>query len=143
VFDPRLHYVLQTMDRELRELALSKPRLDRPDARRSGRLRRRLRGMLAPPAQITRGSRSSVPDVTIRPAVTADGLQLARLAEVSERRVPSGLVLVAEVDSGIVAALPVDGGPILADVMRPTGDVVQMLELRADQLRASDLRRAA
>ena len=137
MFDPRLHYVLQSMDRELRELALSKPRLDRPDASRPGRLRRRIRARLLRPARISVGSPRTVPEVTIRPAVAADGLQLARLAEVSERRVPSGLVLVAEVDSGIVAALPVDGGPILADVMRPTGDVVQLLELRTGQLRVS------
>lgn len=141
--DPRLHYVLMGMNRELRELEQSKPRLDRPDAARSGRLHRRLKALVMRPARIDPASGRAVPEVTIRRAVAADGLQLARLAEVSERRLPSGLVLVAEVESGIVAALPVDGGPVLADVRRGTQDVVQLLELRTEQLRASDRRRAA
>jgi hypothetical protein len=42
-------------------------------------------------------------------------------------------VLVAAVDSEVVAALPVEGGHALTDLWRPTGDVVQLLELRAKQ----------
>jgi len=60
------------------------------------------------------------------------------LAELSERRVPSGLVLVAEVESSIVAALPVEGGPLLSDLRRPTRDVAQLLELRSAQIRITD-----
>jgi hypothetical protein len=131
------------MNHELRGLGISQPRLDRPDAMRAGRLRRRLRGLVVPPARVFASRGRDLPEVTIRPAVVSDGAQLTRLAEVSERRLPSGLVLVAEVDDIIVAAMPVDGGPVLADVLRPTLDVVQLLELRADQLRASGLRRAA
>ena len=42
----------------------------------------------------------------------------------------------------IVAALPVDGH-VLTDLWRPTGDVVQLLELRSEQLRAAKLERVA
>lgn len=143
VIDPHLHLVLMELDRELRDLSLARPRLDRPEVGRPGRLRRALRSRVSPPARVAPATSSTVPEVTIRPAVPADSRHLVRLAEISERRVPSGLVLVAEVDAGIVAALPVDGGPPLTDLRRPTRDVVQLLELRSEQVRASDLTRAA
>ena len=74
-------------------------------------------------------------DVTIRRASTRDAAQLADLAAMSERRVPTGVVLVAEIEHALVAALPLDGGPVLSDISRPTADVVQLLELRSNQLR--------
>jgi len=79
----------------------------------------------------------------IRPAAAADTAAVARLAEVSERRVPSGLVLVAEVETELVAALGVDEYTVLTDLWHPTGYVVQLLELRSEQLRAARLRRVA
>lgn len=79
----------------------------------------------------------------IRPSQATDGRALARLAEASERRLPSGLVLVAEVESAVVAALPVDEGHPLTDLRRPTRDVVQLLELRSEQLRAARPERVA
>jgi hypothetical protein len=42
-----------------------------------------------------------------------------------------------------VAALPVEGGALLSDLRRPIGDVHQLLELRSEQLRVRDRRRAA
>ena len=56
------------------------------------------------------------------------------------RQVP---VLVAEVEAEVVAALPVDEPFVLADLWRPTSDVVQLLELRSEQLRAASLEKVA
>ena len=57
------------------------------------------------------------------------------LAAMSERRIPTGVILVAEVEHELVAAVPLDGGPPLSDISRPTADVIQLLELRSNQLR--------
>lgn len=96
-----------------------------------------VRTFALPPAKATPGVGGRLPDVVIRPAEAGDGKTLARLAEVSERRLPSGLVLVAEVEDSVVAALPIDGRYVLTDLRRPTRDVVQLLELRSDQLSAA------
>jgi hypothetical protein len=141
--DPHLHLYVENLHRELREIALVKPRLDRPNDRGRSGLSRRLRSLAYSPAQVARRDGTPVPAVTIRPAREADRRNLTRLAELSERRLPSGLVLVAEVDAGIVAAVPAGGGPLLSDLMRPTADVAQLLELRSDQLRASARKQAA
>jgi hypothetical protein len=45
-------------------------------------------------------------------------------------------VLVAEFESKVVVAVPVDGDYVLADLRRPTSDVLQLLELRSGRLRA-------
>jgi hypothetical protein len=82
------------------------------------------------------------PPVSARPSDTRTARVhegIARLAEASERRLPSGLVLVTEADSDIVAALPATDAYVLTDLLRPTGDVVQLLELRSEQLRVSRL----
>jgi hypothetical protein len=132
-----LHQQTRAVDDELRELAHLRPHYDRPYGRRS-RISELLRGVALSPAKATsRGG--AVPDVVIRPAAPADTVAVARLAEASERRVPSGLVLVAEVDAELVAALAVGDRVVLTDLWRPTGDVVQLLELRTEQLRAAGL----
>jgi hypothetical protein len=130
-------------ERELRELQYSRPRYDRVDTRRPSRLRRFLRSFAQQPARATPGSRGVVPRVVIRPAANGDAQAIARLAELSERRVPAGPVLVAEVETEVVAALPLGERHVLADLFRPTGDVVQLLELRSEQLRAAQLEQAA
>jgi hypothetical protein len=129
--------------RELRELEHSRPRYDRPDGRRRSRLREALRGLALAPAKATPGSKGELPDVVIRPAAATDIRAIARLAEASERRPPSGLVIVAEVENEVVAALPLDDRYVLSDLVRPTGDVVQLLELRSEQLRAARLEKVA
>ncbi len=132
------HLQVETIHRELREIALQRPRLDRPDPRTPNRFRKLLRGFAERPVSAACESRRDVPNVTIRPAKAADLRDLTRLAELSERRLPSGLVLVAEVESDIVAALPVDGGPLLSDFRRQTRDVAQLLELRTGQIRLAE-----
>ncbi len=130
------HLQVENVHRELREITLQRPRLDRPDPRAQSRLRILLQRLAQPPARaICEPGGVRIPNVTIRTAQASDIRDLARLAELSERRVPTGLVVVAEIESHIVAALPVGGGPLLTDLRRPTGDVAQLLELRTGQIR--------
>ena len=129
--------------RELRELEHSRPRYDRSEGRRRSRVRNVLRGFALAPEKATPSGTGTLPDVVIRPAAARDGRAIARLAEASERRMPSGLVLVAEVETEVVAAMPVNDRYVLTDIFRPTGDVVQLLQLRSEQLRAARLERVA
>jgi len=134
------HLYLENVHRELRDIALGRPRHDRPEPRNGTRIGRRLRAIARPPARAAYVTAARVPNVTIRPASAADVRAITRLTEISERRVPSGLgglVLVAQIESDVVAALPVQGGPLLSDLRRPTADVAQLLELRSEQIRAA------
>ena len=76
-------------------------------------------------------------EVTVRLARSSDTRQLFSLAALDSASVPQGEVLVAESEGRIVAALPLAGGPAIADPFHRTVALVQMLELRAQQLRAS------
>lgn len=143
MLEPHLHLYVENLHRELRELALHRPRYDRPKDPRRGRVRSLIRALAHSPAHAAREPGTCVPKVTIRPARAADLADLTRLAELSERRLPTGLVLVAEVESELVAALPVEGGPLLSDLWRPTLDVAQLLELRSEQVRAAERTRRA
>jgi len=73
--------------------------------------------------------------VTVRRATPADEDALASLATLDSARAPSGAALVAESDGRILAALPLDGGRAVADPFEPTAELLDMLELRAAQLR--------
>ena len=130
------------IDRELREIAQSRPRYDRASVHGRSWFRMLVRSLALTPAKATPTTGGGLPEVVIRSAGATDANAVARLAEASERRFPSGVVLVAEVDAEVVAALPVDG-QVLTDLWRPTGDVVQLLELRSEQLRAAKLERVA
>ena len=77
------------------------------------------------------------PDVTVRLARSSDTRQLFSLAALDSASVPQGDVVVAESEGRIVAALPLAGGPAIADPFHRTLALVQMLELRAQQLRAT------
>jgi hypothetical protein len=55
---------------------------------------------------------------------------IERLAQLDSARRPSGPVLVAAVGGEPVAALPLDGGPTIADPFRGTAALVSLLELR-------------
>lgn len=76
-------------------------------------------------------------DVTIRRFAEHDIDGIRRLAALDEKPVPAGAVLVAEVRGELVAALPLDGGPALADPFKPTADIAALLRLRARQSRRS------
>ena len=125
-----VRYEREEHERMLRELA-ARPRFDRVERHRRTWLRDRVSWFGSRPA-VSRGPRK---DVTIRRASTGDAAMLAELAAMSERRIPTGVILVAEVEDELVAAVPLDGGPALSDISRPTADVIQLLELRSNQLR--------
>lgn len=74
--------------------------------------------------------------LTIRRAVTDDTAVLSDLAGLDSARPLRGDVLVAESESGPVAALEIESGRAIADPFRPSDPAVGMLRLRADQLRA-------
>ena len=80
-------------------------------------------------------------DVTVRLADYSDASALNRLAALDDARVPDGPVLLAEVGHEPVAALPLQGGRPIADPFHRTTALVEMLDLRARQLRNADERR--
>ena len=79
--------------------------------------------------------------VTVRRFTERDIDAIRRLAALDEKPVPTGGVLVAELEGKLVAALPLDGGAALADPFKPTSDIVALLELRARQLRETRIPR--
>ena len=72
--------------------------------------------------------------ITIRPAEDGDTAAVRRLAALATRAVPRGPLTLVETEDGIVAALGRDG--VVADPFRATGDLVELLALRAAQLAA-------
>jgi hypothetical protein len=75
--------------------------------------------------------------ISIRLAGDAEVAAIARLAQLSERPIPVGRSLVAEVDGQLLAALPLASGPMLVDPFRPSCEVLELLTLRAAQLAAT------
>jgi hypothetical protein len=91
----------------------------------------------APPAPST---------LVIRMARAEDDAALVRLAQLDgggsvDRLREHTRLLVAELEGEVLAALPLDGDHPLADPFRRTASLVEMLELRATQLRAEPSRR--
>jgi hypothetical protein len=69
--------------------------------------------------------------LTIRHASTADEAALRRLAALDSSRVPSGELLVAELDGQLVAAVSVDTGAAIADPFEHTAAIVDSLHAHA------------
>ena len=65
----------------------------------------------------------------------SDRSALARLAQLDTRPQPQGTVLGAEVEGKLVAAISIDSGDAVADPFSRTGELRNLLELRAAQLR--------
>jgi hypothetical protein len=78
--------------------------------------------------------------VAIRPAHDADVALLHDLAELDSAAPLTGLVLVADVDGALWAALSLDDGRVVADPFRPTAGAVELLRVRLAQLRAAEVR---
>ena len=72
--------------------------------------------------------------VTMRLAGPNDVPAVERLAALDSQRTPAGDVMIAEVGGELRAAVPVEGGPAIADPFRHTSDVVALLEERVSQL---------
>jgi hypothetical protein len=81
--------------------------------------------------------------VGLRYAVPADADALARLAEVDSSRAPRGVVLVAEVEGELWAAVSVDDGHAVADPFRPTGELVHRMMATARRVRRTERERSA
>lgn len=75
------------------------------------------------------------PAVLIRRASAADDPALARLSALDERELPAGERLIGEIGGRIVAALEVCSGRAIADPFVATTGVVELLGLRAAQVR--------
>ena len=73
--------------------------------------------------------------VLIRPASTGDRRAIDRLAALDERELPTGRRLVGELEGRIVAALEIRSGKAIADPFVPTQGIVELLGLRAAQVR--------
>ena len=80
-------------------------------------------------------------DVELRLCRVADDLQLEHLAELEGRPLPYGRLVVAAVRGRIVAAVPLGGGYPLRDPFARTEHVLQLLQVRAEQLREPAQRR--
>jgi hypothetical protein len=74
--------------------------------------------------------------ITLRLSTRRDEPAIERLGRLSERQIPSGRHLVAEVDGQVWAALPLSGGEPLADPFAPALEVKELLSLRVAQLAA-------
>ena len=73
--------------------------------------------------------------LTVRTATPRDADALRLLAALEGVNMPSGDVLVAQLGADVVAALPLGGGRAIADPFRPSAQFVELLKLRARQLR--------
>ena len=97
--------------------------------RRSGLLRRRER----PAGPSTRWA-----SLTVRLATSADRPALERLAALDgAEQAPAGPVLIGSVMARPVAALSLLNGCVVADPFTPTCELVELLRLRARQLRGA------
>jgi hypothetical protein len=89
------------------------------------------------PSGRTRGSvsRADAEPLLIRRASAGDEPALARLAALDERELPHGERLIAEVAGRPVAAVELCSGMTVADPFVPTRAIVELLGLRATQVR--------
>ena len=89
----------------------------------------------ARPRTRTEPVRVESPDIELRLCKPADDPAIDRLAALSEVPVPYGRLVVALLDGKLVAALPLNGDPVLRDPFVKTAELVHLLEVRAEQLR--------
>lgn len=78
--------------------------------------------------------RGALGELVIRRSAPGDARALRRLAQLDSAAPPAGDHLLAEEDGRLRAALPLDGGPVIADPFHHTVELVAMLELRAARL---------
>jgi hypothetical protein len=88
----------------------------------------------APRAARRRPAAEEAP-VLIRRAAAGDEPEIARLSALDEHELPPGERLIAEVAGRPVAAVDVRSGAAVADPFVPTRAVVELLGLRAAQVR--------
>lgn len=99
---------------------------------------------MKPTATIPSHASANAEPLTIRMAVSADAAALSRLAQLDSARLPEAVpMLVGEVGGELHAALPLGGGPAIADPFERTAELVGMLVERARQLEPPAPRRGA
>ena len=76
-------------------------------------------------------------NMTVRVLHAEDAPKVQRLAGRDSSRPPTGRVLGAEVDGTLIAALSLSDGSVIADPFRATGNAIELLSLRAQQLDAA------
>jgi hypothetical protein len=69
--------------------------------------------------------------LTIRMSREEDERPLLRLAALDSKPAPSGPTLLAEIGNELWAAVSLHDGRALADPFRPSGDVLNLLRVRA------------
>jgi hypothetical protein len=79
--------------------------------------------------------------ITIRFSTNADRERILELAELDARAAPQGEAMLAEVEGRLVAAVGVADGRSVADPFVLTGEVLDVLALRAEQERERTLGR--
>ncbi len=75
-------------------------------------------------------------EISLRLALPADDAAIHQLSELASRQLAERVVLVAEADGELLAAADANGC-VISDPFRVTLDVVELLRLRAFQLRAA------
>jgi hypothetical protein len=76
--------------------------------------------------------------LTIRYATPDDADAIARLAQVDSSRPPRGVVLLAEVGDVLWAAISLDDYHLVADPLRPSGELAFLLAQRARDLHRTE-----
>jgi hypothetical protein len=88
---------------------------------------------------------TSTADITIRRADARDADSIARLAALDSTHRPTGLVVVAESDGELWAAISADDGHLAADPFRPSAESARRLrehvEAHGTPRRAGSIRR--
>ena len=74
--------------------------------------------------------------VTLRCAEAHDDAALNRLAALDSARPPAPPVLVADLESRLLAAISLADGSVIADPFHPTAALVELLRARERQLRS-------
>ena len=82
-------------------------------------------------------------DVTLRHATADDAYALKELAGLDSASPPGGPTLLAEDGHGLLAAISLRSGRIVADPFNRTAGAVDLLRMRAAQLTAAPRRRLA
>jgi hypothetical protein len=76
--------------------------------------------------------------LTMRYATPDDATDLEQLAELDSRRPPRGVVLLADVDGELWAAVSLDDDHLIADPFRPSGELAFLLAQRARAIRRAE-----
>jgi hypothetical protein len=106
------------------------------DAIASDRMRAAEAARRALGARTGRAATDRPDSVMVRLACLADDRSLAELAQLDSGRVPEFPALLAEVDGRVRAAISINGGAAVADPFFPSAGLVELLALRAAQVRA-------